>query len=136
LLLICQRAFREACGQWPRVERLLGSPPGTALRMSCTFLAVCVGWIFFRSTTFAGAGCMLERLFVPTDGLGAPMHYSGFAGTVVLVAVCHLLARTVRWQRLALHVPVPVTGLGYAALITLTLVLAPASDKAFIYFQF
>jgi alginate O-acetyltransferase complex protein AlgI len=32
--------------------------------------------------------------------------------------------------------PAPVMGFGYAAVLTLALVLAPDSGKAFIYFQF
>jgi alginate O-acetyltransferase complex protein AlgI len=55
---------------------------------------------------------------------------------VALMAVCHFLALTGSWKRWAVRLPAPVLGFGYATLLTLALLLAPDSGKAFIYFQF
>src|SRR5262249_57277329 len=61
-LLIAHRGFRTWCGRRPRLERLLRTPPGTALRVATTFLATCAGWVFFRATTFGGAALILTQL--------------------------------------------------------------------------
>jgi hypothetical protein len=55
------------------------------------------------------------------------------AGIVIL---CHAIAATGVWKRLAVRLPEPLLGCAYAALAILSLVLAPDSGKAFIYFQF
>ena len=58
------------------------------------------------------------------------------AVTLALFALLHLLAAFRVWPRMVLRLPSPVLGLGYAAVVLLVLVLAPGSEKAFIYFQF
>ena len=40
------------------------------------------------------------------------------------------------WERVSVRLPDPVVGLGYAAALSLALVLAPPVGQAFIYFQF
>jgi hypothetical protein len=40
------------------------------------------------------------------------------------------------WKRLAVRLPSPVLGCGYAGVAILALLLAPDSGKAFIYFVF
>jgi alginate O-acetyltransferase complex protein AlgI len=40
------------------------------------------------------------------------------------------------WKKLAVRLPAPMLGFGYAVVLTLAMVLAPDSGKAFIYFQF
>jgi alginate O-acetyltransferase complex protein AlgI len=53
-----------------------------------------------------------------------------------VVALCHALAQRGLWKKLAIRLPSPALGFGYAVVLTLALVLAPDAGKAFIYFQF
>jgi alginate O-acetyltransferase complex protein AlgI len=134
--LIVHRGFAAVCKKTPRLDAALQTPPGTALRMALTFLCVCIGWVFFRAQTFAIAAEFLERLVIPHQGLKAPLHSSGLWYTVVVVIVCHAIAQPGWWKWTAERLPAPVLGFGYAVVLTLALVLAPDSGKAFIYFQF
>ena len=56
--------------------------------------------------------------------------------TVLVVALCHGVAARGLWKRLFVRLPAPVLGWGYSVVLTLSLVLAPPTGKAFIYFQF
>jgi alginate O-acetyltransferase complex protein AlgI len=136
LLLVIHRTFRQFCGGRPGLDRALRTRAGTVLRVSITFLTISLGLVFFRSTTFATAGEMFYRLAVPSSGLGPPLHAAGVWYTAALVALCHALAARGIWRPLALRLPAPVLGCGYAAVLLLALVLAPGTEKAFIYFQF
>jgi alginate O-acetyltransferase complex protein AlgI len=114
----------------------LRTVPGTLLRIAVTFLAVCLGWVFFRATTFSISWTMLRHLVPGHAGMPAPLTASSFWALMFLVAVCHLVALRGLWNRLALRLPEPVLGAAYAAVLTLALVLTPGTGKAFIYFQF
>jgi alginate O-acetyltransferase complex protein AlgI len=136
LYLVIHRSFKAFCEQRPRLDGLLQTLPGTILRAGLTFLCVCVGWVFFRAQTFGAAAAVLRRLVVVHHGLSSPLHNQGFWYTVLVVAVCHAVAQRGLWKRMAVRLPAPVMGLGYALVLTLALLLAPATEKAFIYFQF
>jgi alginate O-acetyltransferase complex protein AlgI len=101
-----------------------------------TFLSVCVGWVFFRAATLHDAIQILGRLVIPHAGLGAPLHNRSLWYLVAVMAVCHALAVHGAWKRWAVRLPSPVLGFGYAAVLTLALLLVPDTGKAFIYFQF
>jgi alginate O-acetyltransferase complex protein AlgI len=135
-LLIAHRGVRATCRRWPLLEHLLQSAAGTVLRTATTFTAVCVGWVLFRAPTLPAGVGMLRALVVPQPGLPLPLAEAGLWLTVAVVALGHALGRRGRWQQLAAVLPSPLRGLGYAALLTLALVLAPDAHKAFIYFQF
>lgn len=136
LYLVIHRSFATLCKTRPRLDGCLQSVPGTVCRMAMTFAAVCVGWVFFRATTFTIAATFLRRLVIPHDGLVAPLHYRSFWYTVAVVALCHVLGQRAWWKRLSERLPAPMLGFGYAMVLSLALVLAPDSGKAFIYFQF
>jgi alginate O-acetyltransferase complex protein AlgI len=136
LMLIGHRMFRDFVKPRPRLDRALQSWPGTVLCVLTTFLAVCVGWVFFRSQTFSGAAEMLHRMVLPSHGMTSPLHNRSLWATVAVMALCHALAQRGLWKRIAERVPAPVLGFGYAAVLTVALVLAPDSSKQFIYFQF
>jgi alginate O-acetyltransferase complex protein AlgI len=136
LLLIAHRAFQGACAGRPRLDAALRSAPGTVLRIGTTFLVVALCWVLFRATTLAEAGTVFARLAGLTEGRGVPLPIDGLAWTLALFALLHLLAAFRVWPRMVLRLPSPVLGLGYAAVVLLVLVLAPGSEKAFIYFQF
>ena len=136
LFLIVHRAFQRLCKRHWRLDWLLQSVPGTAIRVALTASSVCLGWIFFRATTFGAAATILRKLFVPELGLAAPLQEHSVWYTLAVVAVCHALAHFGVWKHLAVRLPSALLGFGYATALTLALVLAPDAGKAFIYFQF
>jgi alginate O-acetyltransferase complex protein AlgI len=136
LLLVAHRAFRAFAEARPVVDRALRTMPGTLLRIAVTFLAVCLGWIFFRATTFSIGLTMFRQLVPGHTGLPSPLTASSFWALMFVVVVCHVVALRGLWNRLALRLPEPVLGVAYATALTLALVLAPGTGKAFIYFQF
>jgi alginate O-acetyltransferase complex protein AlgI len=135
-LLIVHRRFRGVCDARPRLDSLLQTWPGRALATGVTFLSVCVGWVFFRATSFPLAATMLHRLAVPHRGISAPLRPVGFLVTAAVVILCHALAQRGVGDRLAARVPIPVRGLAFGGILTLILLIAPQASKAFIYFQF
>ena len=104
--------------------------------MVLTFLCVCIGWVFFRATTFSIAANILRRMFVNHHGDTVPIASVGLWYTVALVAFCHAFAQSGMWKRFAIRLPGPVLGFGYATVLSVSLLLAPDAGKAFIYFQF
>lgn len=135
-LLIAHREFRDFAMHRPRLDRLLTSVPGTATRIAATFLAVCVGWIFFRATTLSAATTMLGRMFVPQAGLAPPLATISLWCLFGVVVIAHAAGHFELWKRAERLMPAPVVGLGYATAATAALFLALDSGKAFIYFQF
>jgi hypothetical protein len=95
-----------------------------------------VGWVFFRATTFTTAATILRRMAFPHSGQGAPLNGISFWCLLGVLALGHALGASGVWKRWGVRLPAPVMGLGYALLLSLTLVLAPDTGKAFIYFKF
>jgi alginate O-acetyltransferase complex protein AlgI len=139
-LLCLHRHFAEFSASRPSLGRVLQSAGGTALRVACTFLCFCTTLVIFRSASLGAAWTMLGRMLSSADGLPSPLHPRGFWITAAVVALGHLLGYLLGkrglWRRLAEGVPVPIRGMGFAALLTLALVLGPDASKAFVYFQF
>lgn len=136
LFLVGHRQFRAFCEGRPRLEAALRTWPGTALCVALTFLAVSAGWVFFRAQTFTAAGEIFHRLIIPCRGLGSPVSKLSLGLTVLVMVVCHLLVASGWWKKWAVRLPAPVLGFGYAAVLVLSLVLAPDMGQGFIYFQF
>ena len=136
VFLIAHRAFADYCALRPTLSQRLQGWPGTGLRMGVTFLCVCVGWVFFRATTFAGAWIIVKRMFIPRTGLDSPMDWHSFAVLALVVVAAHLVGRTVIWRRVTVRVPAPIWGTAYALLLVVAQVLMPEGGKVFIYFQF
>jgi alginate O-acetyltransferase complex protein AlgI len=136
LLLIGHRTFRGFCEQRPRLEGALQGVAGTTLRRVTTFLCVALCWVFFRATTFGAALGVLRRLAVPQAGAASPLPALSLWYTLALFVLCHALGHTGVWKRLTARLPAPALGLGYAAALSLALLLAPGATKTFIYFQF
>ncbi len=55
---------------------------------------------------------------------------------MAIVAAAHALGSRPGWRAISARLPAPALGLGYAAALTLALLLAPDAGSAFIYFQF
>ncbi|HEY7156905.1 MAG TPA: MBOAT family O-acyltransferase [Gemmataceae bacterium] len=136
-LRIVHKRFQEFCKYRPRLDRLLQSLPGTLLRMTLTFLGVCVGWVFFRAPTFTIAATVLRRMTAfHAATAGAPMPGLGIVTTIAVVIICHVARRFDLWRKGHGQLPAPMLGFSYAAGLTLALFLAPSGNKPFIYFQF
>src|SRR5262249_2172113 len=71
--LVVHRVFKELSKSCPRMEAVLASLPGTMVRVGVTFLAVCVGWVFFRAPSFTVAAEVLHRMVVGCPGAGCPL---------------------------------------------------------------
>ena len=135
LLLILHRAFQAFAEARPRLQRLLQSVPGTAGRVLVTFLSVSLCWIFFRAQSFRDALSMFRGL-AREAGEGPPMSRWCVVATALILLACYVVGRRNLWLKAADRLPAPVLGAGYALLLALCLVLAPVTEKSFIYFQF
>jgi len=136
MLLVVHRAFRRFCNERAGLDRLLRSGPGTALRMTLTFLAVCMAWVVFRAPSMATASTLLRGLYVARAGLGPPHPAQSFWFLVALVVIAHLLVKRELVRKAFTNLPVPILGFGYALALTLALLLAPDTARPFVYFQF
>jgi alginate O-acetyltransferase complex protein AlgI len=136
VLLVIHSVFRSWCATRPRLEAALLTNPGTALRVALTFICFGLTLVMFRIPEAGHAWAMFRRLFVPSAGAGLALQSHGLYLTLAAVAVAHALGQGKRGMRLWDRLPAPVRGLGFGALLALTLVLSPGASKAFIYFQF
>ncbi|MFN0164991.1 MAG: MBOAT family O-acyltransferase [Bryobacteraceae bacterium] len=106
--------------------------PETGRRIG-TFLLVVIGWVFFRSESFAMATTLLHAMFVWQPGVlltGAPL----LTGLLLLAAV---LAHAGRNSFEIRHEWTPVPALGLAALFAFSIVAIYGEHQSpFLYFQF
>ncbi|HEY8502990.1 MAG TPA: MBOAT family O-acyltransferase, partial [Gemmataceae bacterium] len=135
LLLVGHRFFREFAQARPRLDGLLQTLPGTAFRMGLTFFCVMMCWVFFQPSLSVSM-TMLERMFVPHEGLSSALNPRSLWYTLAFMALCHYVAASGIWRTWSFRIPSPVMGFGYAAALTLALLLTPDAGKSFIYFQF
>ncbi len=129
LLLALQRACglrRRFVGTWTR-----------PLNSAATFLAVCVGWVFFRAQTFTHALTILSGLVRPRLGLGL-QHYQGLLVCVCLLATFagHVVGAGCVMRKLEPWLPAPAAGAILALGLVLYFLLLPPDGQGFIYFQF
>jgi alginate O-acetyltransferase complex protein AlgI len=118
-------ATRYSSSQLPRL------PPG--LRQVGTFAFVIIGWVLFRSTSFAMAVSWLNRMFVWHQG-------PGFAGTGILVVliliagyVAHFSPNTFELS----HQWNPASTFAFTALFLACMVMIFGGKASpFLYFQF
>lgn len=102
-----------------------------------TFLAVCVGWVFFRAQSFGDAGIILHHLFHPVVGTALSVAQIWMVGVILAVLVLgHIVGAGVNLARRERAMPEVVMGALLTGLLLLVLLLAPGDGKAFIYFQF
>jgi alginate O-acetyltransferase complex protein AlgI len=72
--LLINHAWRSAAKSLPAPGALLGLL-GRFAALAVTFLAVVIGWVFFRSTTFAGAQRVLAGMFAPGPQQIQPLQF-------------------------------------------------------------
>jgi alginate O-acetyltransferase complex protein AlgI len=129
LLLSLHRAI-----PWPR---WLGHAAFKPVMVAGTFLAVCVGWVFFRAQTFADASVILQRMAWSTGGKSIDQTAFTFgAAGLLFMFLCYLIASFIDLKRVERWLPAPVLGTSMAIAFLLAQVLMPEDGKAFIYFQF
>jgi alginate O-acetyltransferase complex protein AlgI len=136
LLLIGHRLFQAFCEQRPLLEKALRSSSGTVLRTAITFLCVALGWVLFRAASFETACGIFLRLVAFRGGMYCPVHPMGMWITLFVLFGCQIATQVGFWRHAVARLPEPVLGLGYALLFSFALLLSPASDNTFIYFQF
>jgi alginate O-acetyltransferase complex protein AlgI len=137
VFLIVHRCFHEFCERQLVLSRWLQTSLGTALRILLTFLCVCVGWVFFRATTFAAAIEILKHLVGRHVGSqGAPLPVDSFLILAGALVLAHIAVRAGIWKRFSSSVSAPIWGAAYAILATGAMILAPEAGAIFIYFQF
>jgi alginate O-acetyltransferase complex protein AlgI len=128
-LLALQRAWtapRWLSGAWTR-----------ALALPATFLAVCVGWVFFRAQTLADARTVLCGLIRPTAGLVLGPDKCALIGACLLATFLgHLFGAGVDLRKVERRLPAPVAGAVLGLGVILFFFLLPPSGTGFIYFQF
>ena len=128
--------FREFCKSRPAITTLLQSGPGTALRIAGTFVTFCCTLVIFRATSLHSGFVMLRNMATPREGIGTPLHNRSFWCLFAVIVIAHMLGQRNLWRTVMDHFPAPVRGFAYASVLTVALLLAPESDKAFVYFQF
>jgi alginate O-acetyltransferase complex protein AlgI len=134
--LIVQRRFAIFAHARPRLDAVLQSRVGTAMRVSLTLLAVTLGWVLFRATDFTKALEVYTGLFTHQAGLAPPMVAASLLWLLAGVAIAHFCGVTGLAHRLDTRLPASAVGIAYAAAVVVALVLAPDAGKVFIYFQF
>lgn len=136
LLLVAHRGVRAFRSHFVAIDRAFASLPGIVLCWLLTTLTLVITWIPFRAASFSNAIDFLGGLFVPRAGRGVPLPVDRFAILLAIVLIEH--AFRVRKPKRATvdRIPAAAVGFGYAALLSIALLLAPSETKAFIYFQF
>jgi D-alanyl-lipoteichoic acid acyltransferase DltB (MBOAT superfamily) len=100
-----------------------------------TFNFVCLGWIFFRATSFANAGQVIKAIF--SVGPHVPLN-----ALVVLIIVCALAVQWIPARRSAIfqHAferwSLPAQALALAGVLVVIDAFGPAGVAPFIYFRF
>jgi alginate O-acetyltransferase complex protein AlgI len=161
--LVFHRFFRDFCKLRPRLDGALQSLPGKVFSVGLTFMCVMAAWVFFYSASleaearlkqaarnveaggrvaalsynsFSASMEVFQRLLIPHEGKPPPLHQRSLWYTVAVMAVCHVLGQRGVGQKIAAKLPAPALGFGYAAVLTISLLLAPDAGQSFIYFQF
>jgi alginate O-acetyltransferase complex protein AlgI len=136
LMLSGHRVFRGLCERRPRLDGLLRTAPGTALRVALTFTTFCYSLVIFRAASLHNAGTMLGRMLTGAGGLVSRVPVRAFWMAALAVALIHLLGQRGVLRRIGERLPVPAQGVAMGCLLTVALLLAPDASKAFVYFQF
>jgi hypothetical protein len=80
---------------------------------------------------------MFRMLVTPFKGTGCtPVHASTIVLAFLIVGLGHWIGSRRKLHCTLQRLPAPLTGLAYSLAFSLVLLMAPASGKAFIYFQF
>ena len=123
----------------------LCNPDVTAVRIVrilFTFVLVNVGWVLFRAKSFADASYVLTHAFDASQADCYDLGLKHFDFNIALLAILVLFvvemiqARVVTLRGFITRAPVIVRWPIYVGIVFITLVLAVADKREFIYFQF
>ena len=103
------------------------------LRRVVTFLAVMVGWVFFRATDFRMAATVLNRMFTYHTGATLPGTVGLLIALMIAGAVAHFAPNTFELRHDWHPVWSPAFVLGYLMCLV---VIAGGAVSPFLYFQF
>jgi alginate O-acetyltransferase complex protein AlgI len=134
-MLIVHRAFRLFCETRPTLKWALETRPGTFLRIAVTLFFVTLS-MTFAQPSIQTALSVLEKMFVPSGGVGLPMDQNRLWWTVYLVVFAHVIAALGVWTWVWRRLPGPVLGAGCALVFVAAQMLSPDTTKAFVYFVF
>jgi len=146
LLLVIHRRFLDLCEGAPSLKGFLETRLGEAVSVAATFLAVALGWVFFRAATFDDALSMFSILF--TSWKAGPVAAMLTESSVPLFAACLLFYHALRasLRRLSPSYPAMRRFWTYTALSGLLLSVIYFTNfypgkveehpEPFIYFQF
>ncbi|HEU4552166.1 MAG TPA: MBOAT family O-acyltransferase [Chitinophaga sp.] len=103
-----------------------------------TFFLVNITWVFFRATTFAGAGKILTAMAGLAQGAVPLLSSLAILKVAVVIAgmlIVHWVLRNTKVIDAAYKLPWWITGTVWSAMLIL-LILSQESSSTFIYFQF
>ena len=118
---------------------LIGKKSATFVYALLTFLLICITWVFFRSTTFSGAGLLLASMSGRLAPVGPPLLATVDIIKVFVVIgimlIVHWSMRNTTFLKTMGKMPWWAVSVIWAGMIVL-IVLSQGTSKAFIYFQF
>jgi D-alanyl-lipoteichoic acid acyltransferase DltB (MBOAT superfamily) len=131
--LVAHRVWSSV--SWPPIVRMRATAAWKWVARLLLFHAVCLGWIFFRASSFALAFAVLRRLTVP----GA-LTLATFPVVLALVLGLAGQYQPLRWRK-ALEFelgnwPTILRGAAFASAIFVIELLGPSGVAPFIYFRF
>jgi alginate O-acetyltransferase complex protein AlgI len=122
--------------RWARPKATPISPLRRAIQVLLTFHLVCLGWVFFRASSFDSAWLVLERLTSLSthhQNLSAPVLWALAVGVVLHFVPERLFQRT---QSLFIAAPALAQGLVLFLVAVLLRRIGSADSVPFVYFQF
>ena len=135
LMLVGHRFFRDYAVARPRLDALLQTKLGTLFRMGLTFFAVSLCWIFFQPS-LSRALLILREMINPLSLLDLRYEQTWILVRVGLLLLAQWFLMKGLWKRIQPWLPAPVVGANYAILLVACILMAPETNKTFIYFQF
>ena len=134
LYLAVERMATEAFGSRPIFKTLAFRLAAAAL----TFVLVCVAWVFFRATDFAGAARILASM-ASAPAQGKPLLYLNDIAPVALIMtvllIGHWRMRSTSLEVVVARTPAVVLAVAWS-LMGFLILASQGSENAFIYFQF
>jgi D-alanyl-lipoteichoic acid acyltransferase DltB (MBOAT superfamily) len=100
-----------------------------------TFNFVCLGWVFFRATSFDNAGQVLSQIV--TIGPHVPLNWMVVAVVVIALIVQWIPTdRSAVWMQTFARWSIPAQALSLAGVLVVIDAFGPAGVAPFIYFRF
>jgi alginate O-acetyltransferase complex protein AlgI len=136
--------FGQCIGHARRANRIaMGLPPqaegrwALAWQRFATFQIVCLGWIFFRSTSMANAVAMLGRLATGWGQASPLVRFPVVLAIVVGIGIQYLpKGLALRTQEVFSRLSLVMQGAALAVILLIITTLGPPGVAPFIYYRF